>query len=278
MTEEHWIPQSWREFFPLPKIFVTRRSDEGERGATDVEYRTPYDQRWGGICGPCNSDWLRKLDEASKARLLNLAYKTTTTIPASEVHAVAMALTRAALMKIWGDKDEHGYPSGAFRQFRDSAIPPDGTHVFVGFGVEPFIYAGGHHASMVRTDGRSDGTHIVAWGLGWLFVLVVVPRDANVSLASTAASAIARVSRAAGRPLVKLWPRKRGAALNLPLTDQLSREFALFMTQAKTLITGQMPIIMEDMPEKLEQLMDVPEEELAKWVRMPSKPLPRLSE
>ena len=276
MTKEHWIPQSWRDYFPLPEVYLKRSFVEGEPQTTKVENRTPYDQRWGGICGTCNNSWLRQLDEAAKARLLNLAYMKTDVVPPSEIHTVAMSVTRAALMKIWGDKGAHGYPRDAFRQFRDDAIPPDGTHIFLGFGVEPFIYAGGHHASMHRSDQQSDGTHIVAWGLGFLFVVVVVPRDLNISLASSVASAITRVSRAAGRPLVALWPRKRGIALQIPRTDQLTREFVLFVTQGKALLTDQLPVIMEDTPERIERLSNASDEVLARLIRRPTKALPSL--
>jgi hypothetical protein len=254
---------------------VTRRSEEGVRGETKVVNRAPLDQQSSGICVSCNNTWLKEIDQAAEARTINLAYKSTREIPAVEVVAVATAAARAGLIKIWSDRASFGYPAAALLQFGERRIPPDAVYIFMGYSEDAFLYAGGHHSATSTTEPPDRGVHIVAWSLGWLFVVVVAPASENTSLAGSTARRVREVSKAFGGVLQQVWPRERGDDVVLP-NRTLSREMALFLTQAKPLLAGSQPVIMEDEPDRLRKRLEIPQADLQKLIRYPTKVPPPL--
>ena len=277
MSSEHWLPQSWRKYLALPELYIHRTSVEGVRGETTVEYRTPLDQKFGGICGSCNSHDLRLMDVAAQARTLNLTWKKTTEIPATEVAVVATAATRAALMLIWGHRETYSYPKAAYPQLRDRRLPPDGVSVFMGFSDEPSIYAAGQHSAVETDEGQPRGVHILSWGLGWLFVVVVVPNDGDPSVANRVTRRVQKVNQMFGQPLKQVWPNSRRKSVNLSTKNLLSREYALFLTQARPLLLGDVPTVMEDRPARLDKKMaEMTEVDIDRLVRQPTKALPEL--
>lgn len=233
--------------------------------------------QYSGICGVCNNGWMREIDEAAMARLINLAWAQTTEIPPSEVVIVMRSVVRAALVTAWGKRWIGGYPEAATREFYRTRLPPVGTHVFMGFSDWIFMHAAGHHAIWPADEDIVGGVHIVAWGLERLYTVVVFPKDGDTVMAGHTATALRRASRGVLR---EVWPHRTGTRITVPLarSAELDRAFAARVTQARALLLDEEPFMHREDPPHVVARHEGrdPMELLAEYVSPPTRALPPL--
>lgn len=246
-SKEHRIPESWKPYFHLVSEIVHSASVAGQTRPARSSSRSQLDVQYSGICGVCNNGWMREIDEAAMARLINLAWARTIEIPPAEVVTVMRSLVRAALVTAWGKRWIGGYPDAATREFYRTRLPPAGTHVFMGFSDWIFMHAAGHHAIWPADEDIVGGVHIVAWGLERLYTVVVFPQDGGTVMAGRTAAAIRRASRGVLR---EVWPHRRGTRIIVPLarSAELDRAFAARVTQARALLLGDEPVMHREDP------------------------------
>lgn len=247
-TKEHRIPKSWKPYLHLVPVIVTTGVSAGEFWEASESNLTQLDIQYGGICSTCNNGWLREIDEAAKARILNLARRRTQEIPAIEILNVMRSVIRAGLMTTWGKRDIGGYPEVAFHEFHRTRIPPQGAHVFMGFSDCLSIHAAGHHA--LWPENANGGAHLVSWGLDQLLTVIIFPKDDDQVTAAKAAGALRKKSKGY---LKQIWPTTRGRHIQLPSdrSSSLNREKVAEFTQVRALLFDEPPIHTSNENERL---------------------------
>ncbi|MGK0714829.1 hypothetical protein ACR5KS_01985 [Leucobacter sp. W1153] len=274
-TREHRIPKSWKPYLHLVPEVVSTVAVKGVIGDPSGSSRSQLDVQYGGICAECNNGWLRELDEAAMARMLNLARFMTQEIPAGEVLPVMRSVVRAALMTAWGKRDIGAYPAASFVEFFETRLPPSGAYVFMGFTDWFSMHAAGHHALWPVEE--PGGAHLVSWGLDRLFIVVIFPKDGDQVSATEVASSLRK--RAKGL-LKQVWPNPTGRRLKIPSQNahRIDREVVSGLTQIKPLLFGEEPLVFNLDPDRTTARYDgMSERELIDtYVTRPSKRPPEL--
>lgn len=207
-SKEHWLPRDWGEYFPrLPVLHSGAYPYDGSPRSR-VENLSHFDKQFGGICADCNNGWLRELDVRAKLPALELGLGKRTHVEASEIASFAASLYRAALIGVWGQREMFGLPDLARYSFlREFGRPPEDVAILIGLSREGYLCAGGNYSALGIEGSPGESFRSFAFGgIGYLFVVVLLP---PLGVASTVRRVARAVRKASEGTLVPLWPGER---------------------------------------------------------------------
>ena len=236
-SREHWLPRSWGARIPSPKVLLDTKVDEGEVQSFKLAERSPFGQPYSGICTSCNNGWLREVDEAAEDVAVNLALGEYSEVNAGERLPLARSLARAALVLLWGRRNDSPFPLESMREFEATRNPPSRMTILLGRPEGAFATHAGGHVAVMRAEVEGETVPFIAlvgFSIGVLYVMVVLPIQGAEWVGRDVVRA---VKRAAGGRLAQLWPSPRRSRLAIPrgpLTDDELRT----LTSVRTLLLG----------------------------------------
>lgn len=248
MSAEHLFRETYRDRIPHAPFTERTRYRPGSSGEEQFT-RIPrgiFDHKVNGVCRSCNSSWMNALDEAVEDVVVALGTRSATTIDARDAAPLAGWATKTALLRAWVDKSFGWEPDpNLFKVLYETRQPPPGTVVRVGVADE-MVKQGGSNScralSLVVEHVRLPGGHqdhgrytlnAVSWGLGYMYVHVILHSPFVLPLAQLASK---RVGQALGPAAPVIYP---GAARSVELTSYVTGETAARAGNLAHLLDGE---------------------------------------
>ncbi|MDA4893038.1 hypothetical protein PFZ55_39870 [Streptomyces sp. MS2A] len=221
LTKEHLFRDSLKGRIPASSELARRRTDSnGFDQLTDMPVSI-FDLEVREVCAPCNHGWMNDIDARIEDLLVDLANGSQTSIPAARIADFARWATRIALLRTLSERPRFGHARASlFRDFFESQLPPANT--FIRMAMQPPLsFEGGSNSHARIGDADSDPSeaeslNIVNWGIGYLFVHVVLASGGG---ASTLARGIDHDLRPMNKAMPRVWPGKRRAVSFTTLVD-----------------------------------------------------------
>lgn len=212
LTKEHLFRDSLGGRIPAsPGLARLRTNSTGLHERTDMPVSI-FDVEVRAVCGPCNNGWMNDIDARIEDLLIGLANGWRHDIPAAHLADVSRWATRIALLRTLSERTQSGHAKASqFHEFFESQLPPHNTFIRVA-RLPHLAFEGGANSfarlgsADITSPDQGDSLNIVSWGIGLLFVHVVL---ASAGAAATAAHQVDRAIRNMGKTMPRVWPGPR---------------------------------------------------------------------
>jgi hypothetical protein len=211
VTKAHVFAKSWTKLFDDPSDrrdheVVHHYTDPVTRRKTELKRAKTFALISRKVCGSCNSDWLRTIEDNVLPLMAAFASNTGVALDRNEQADLALWAAIAALLAMSLGPEEHRFaPASLARQiFRENHVP-EGMEIWLGGNTHGHMGWFGSHSLIIPSARRPHDAWgaSIAFGPGVIHMVCHGLTDQRIRLRSPANRSLRQIWPA--RPSV-LWP------------------------------------------------------------------------